>query len=47
LFSIARNQAGAKFGEHGVIKAAVLQFQAQGIFPGQPISHGISGWPIR
>jgi len=39
---MALDQAGAKFGEHAMIKARIAKVQTEGVFPGQPITHGES-----
>jgi hypothetical protein len=46
LFRIALDEACAKFGEHAMIKARIAKVQTQGVFPGQPITHGISSLAI-
>ena len=42
LFSMALDQAGAKFGEHAMIKSRIAKVQTESVFPGQPITHGES-----
>ena len=47
LLSMALDQAGAKLGEDGMVKAGIAEVQTEGVFPGQPITHGISRLTIR
>src|SRR6266700_454325 len=46
LFGIASHQPRPKFGEHRMIKAGVNQFQAECIFPSEPIAYGVSSLAI-
>jgi hypothetical protein len=47
LFGMALNETGAKLGEYRMVKPWVSQFQAEGVFPSQPIANGVSGLAIR
>jgi hypothetical protein len=46
LFGLAVDQAGAVLAEHGVVKAGIGQFQAQGVLPVDSTTDGISGLAI-
>jgi hypothetical protein len=47
LFGIPLDQTGAKFGKDGMVKARIGQFQAERVFPSQPITHSVSSLAIR
>jgi hypothetical protein len=43
---MALDQVGAKLAEHAMIKSGIAQFQAEGVFPSQPVTHRLSRLPI-
>jgi hypothetical protein len=47
VFGISLDQAGAKLGEDGMVKAGIAKVQAEGVFPSQSITHGGSLLAIR
>lgn len=40
------NQAGPELTGHGVVEALIGEFQAQGVFPVDPVPHRLSRLPV-